>query len=78
MRWDNVLTVINRPEVLHHEVLAYQWYKNGLPITGATHQSYSASKEGLGLLDTDSYYVEVKVKDNNTGEEKHYVVGKKK
>ena len=40
-KWDDVVVANNNPETNGgHTFIAYQWYRNGEPIPGATHQYY--------------------------------------
>lgn len=65
MRWNNTLTVKNTPHVHGFEFIAYQWYENGLPIVGATGQSYSAGRNGERLNGNSLYHVSVTDKNTN-------------
>lgn len=58
--WNNALVVSNTGG----KYTAYQWYKNGAKINGATKQYYG---EGDNELDVnDEYYVELTTKDGET------------
>lgn len=47
-RWNDVLAVRNEEYNGGYEFVGYQWYKNGLPIEGAT-QSYYYAQNGLDM-----------------------------
>ena len=58
-RWDDVLVVNNNYETNGHFTFnAYQWYKNGVPVEGATGQYYSENGQLNG-----EYYVVMSGKD---------------
>ena len=61
-RWGDVLAVTNEKYNGGYEFVAYQWFKNGMPIVGAT-SSILYEAEGLDL--TARYSVLLTSKDNN-------------
>jgi uncharacterized spore protein YtfJ len=60
-RWDNTMTVYTHPVALpgytFNALCTYQWYRDGMPIAGATGQTWSASENGE-TLPAGTYHVE--------------------
>lgn len=78
-RWDNVLSVVKSRNPQdesepRYEFIAFQWYRNGEPIEGAT-QSYYYAGDGVSFPYGDVYAVEVMHKDSTTEMSCDYIIG---
>lgn len=64
-KWDDVLAVLNKRYNGGYDIIAYQWYLNGMPIVGATSSVYYVGPDDT-LVDGGSYSVALTTNDGKT------------